>query len=150
MENLKNAVIYGRVSTKLQVISAESLENQEEKCRGFAKNNDFNVADVFMEKGKTGRNTNRPKLKDMLTYCYNKKNAVNAVIMYKRDRFTRNTKDYIELYRKLKKMNIERLFTNGINLDASIGRFVAREEASIAELESDMISDRICDGNRKV
>ena len=50
-----NAVIYCRVSTKEQAEKGFSLEAQEEKCKAFAKANNYAVDKVFIERGESAK-----------------------------------------------------------------------------------------------
>ena len=102
----KTAVIYIRVSDPSQVEN-NSLVTQEKICKDFAERNEYGVTKVFREEGLSGKNTNRKALKDLLFYCYQKLNKVDAVIVYKLWRFSRDTGDGLELEAYLAKKGVQ-------------------------------------------
>ncbi|MDR1474704.1 MAG: recombinase family protein [Endomicrobium sp.] len=149
MGNVKNAVIYVRVSTDEQAKGGESLDNQERKCTEWAGKNGFEIIrKPFREEGESGGTADRTQLKELLKFCQDKNNNVNAVICYKVDRLSRNVGDFAYLSKHLRKEGVQVLFTNGTNLDNALGRFILTLEAAIGELELGMITERILDGVR--
>ena len=88
---MNKAVIYTRVSTEDQVANF-SLESQSKQCRQYAEQNNLVVDKVFVEEGASAKTVEgRPTLLKLLKYCYDKKNNISVVIVYKYDRCSRNT-----------------------------------------------------------
>jgi site-specific DNA recombinase len=54
------AALYLRVSTDRQAKEGDSLEEQEAELKKFCEYRGFQIHHVFIEKGKSGGNTNRP------------------------------------------------------------------------------------------
>ncbi len=53
--------LYIRVSTDRQIKEDDSLEEQESELRKFCEYRHFQIHKVFVERGKSGGNTNRSK-----------------------------------------------------------------------------------------
>lgn len=140
----KRAVIYIRVSDPSQ-IENNSLETQEKTCRDFATRNAFKVKKVFREEGITGKNTIRKALKDLLLYCYQKINRVDAVIVYKLWRFSRNTGDGLELESYLSKKGIQVMSATEPVKDDSIGRFIKTMIYATGQLDNEIKGDIVKD-----
>ncbi len=134
---LKRAVIYIRVSDPSQVDN-NSLETQEEICRKYAERNGYETIYVFKEKGITGKHTNRDELKKLLIFCYQKRNQVDAVIVYKLWRFSRNTENGLELESYLSKKGIQVLSASEPISDDPIGRFVRTMIYASGQLDNEI------------
>ena len=92
----KVAIIYVRVSSQEQVLGY-SLENQERICREFATKGGYEVLKVFTEKGESAKTAERTELQLMLRFCEKNKNQIGKLIVYKVDRLSRSTADYLYL-----------------------------------------------------
>ena len=83
------AVIYIRVSTKKQE-DGFSPETQREHCYGWAKNHDYEVVKCFEGNYESAKSdTKRKRFNEMLRYVKEKKNKIDAVIVYNMSRFSR-------------------------------------------------------------
>lgn len=141
-----NAVIYTRVSTEEQTTNF-SLEGQEKQCREYVKRNNLNALAVFVEEGASAKTVaGRPKLLDLLKFCQNKKNQVSTVIVYKFDRWARNTQEGLAL--------ISLLAKHGINLESvtepseenAMGKAMRSMMLVFAELDNNIRSERTIGG----
>lgn len=115
---MKKAYIYARVSTEEQAEQGKSIETQERICRKWAKDNNFAVAGVFRDQGKSATNINRPALQDMLSKCQ-VKGVVNAILVQDTDRLARNTIDHLNVKALLKKKDVEIISISQPMLDDS-------------------------------
>ena len=97
------AIIYTRVSSEKQVDNY-SLDFQEKSCRRYAANNNMKVVKVFREEGCSGRNTNRPAYKDMMSYINN--NDIDVLLGHKLDRLHRDETNMFDDLKEFKKRNI--------------------------------------------
>jgi Site-specific recombinases, DNA invertase Pin homologs len=137
------AVIYIRVSTTEQAEFGYSLKAQEQLCSEYAKRNNYDVLKVFIEKGESAKTTNRTELKNMLSYIKANKNKVNALIIYKMDRLSRDMFDSLSIRIMLKKLEIElKSVTEPFDDNTSMGTFTATLFSSIAQLDNDVRSER--------
>lgn len=139
------AIIYCRVSTTEQVTEGNSLRTQERDCRQFAKRNGYEVERVFVEEGESAKTAYRTKLNEMIKYCSLKRD-VNALLIYKIDRLSRNVRDYD---------NLKILFaTNGIRVisvtepieDSPVGRLTEYLLAGIAQFDNEVRGERSKNG----
>lgn len=144
----KKAVIYCRVSTKEQVEEGNSLVTQEKNCREFALKENFEVIEQFIEQGESAKTQDRTELQKLLNFCANKINKVNAVIIYKIDRLSRNTDDYSQIRLLLKKYGVEIKSTTEYFENTPAGRFMENIIANVAQFDNDVRTER-CVGGMK-
>ncbi len=100
---MKIAFIYRRVSTDEQADNGKSIETQEHICRKWAKDNDYLVAEIFTDEGKSATTLNRAALKDMLAKCKDSATHIDAIIVQDTDRLARNTFDHLTIKALLEK-----------------------------------------------
>jgi site-specific DNA recombinase len=141
-----NAVIYARVSTKEQAEKGFSLEAQEEKCKAFAKANNYSVDKVFVERGESAKTQNRTQLGNLIKYAVQNKKKLSALIIWKFDRLARNLGDQIELLRSFNSMGIMVLSATENNEDSSFGNFIRNVMGSVNQFENDVRRDRTING----
>jgi len=98
---IKNCYIYLRVSTDEQASQGFSIENQRRACEEYAENNGYHVKRIFIDDGKSGRTTDRPAFQELLKAL--RENPVEAVVVYKIDRFARNVGDFSNIRKELRK-----------------------------------------------
>lgn len=129
--------IYLRVSTEEQ-----SLENQEIELREYCKRENFEIFEIYKDKGISGSKTSRPALDKMLQDMRDKK--FNAVIVWKFDRLGRSTIHLLQVLEEMKSRGV-RLIATSQNIDTStdIGNFFFTIIAGVAELERAMIRERV-------
>ncbi|GAA3644357.1 recombinase family protein [Asaccharospora irregularis] len=122
---------YIRVSTKEQnVVRQELLMNQ------------LNVEKVYMEKV-SGKNTNRPRLKEMINFA----REGDVVVVESISRFARNTKDLLELIEILKEKKVDfESQKERIDTSTSSGEFMLTIFGAMAQLERSYILDRQKEG----
>src|SRR5258706_9244088 len=97
----KKAIVYIRVSSEEQVENF-SLATQEELCRRDAKYKGYEIAEVFREEGKSAKTIlGRPELLKLIDYCKKNKKDIGAVFVYRLDRLSRQTADYLALRKRL-------------------------------------------------
>ena len=88
-------IIYVRVSSDEQV-KGTSLDDQEERCRQYCKDHNIEVTDdnVYREEGASAKTADRAKLLEALEFCRKNKGKIGAFVVWKVDRFARNTEDH--------------------------------------------------------
>ena len=83
------AVIYQRVSSKEQE-NGFSPETQLERCYEWAATHGFEVAKTFEGEHESAKSdVNRKRFNEMLRFVKDKKNKIDAVIVYSTSRFSR-------------------------------------------------------------
>lgn len=144
----KNAVIYCRVSTKEQVEEGNSLVTQEKHCREYAEKNNYAIAQVFIEQGESAKTADRTELRKLLSYCAIKNNNIQAIIIYKIDRLSRNIDDYSQIRINLKRYGVEIKSTSEYFENSPAGRFMENILANVAQFDNDVRTER-CVGGMK-
>ncbi len=91
--NRRIVVGYGRVSSAEQANSHLSLDMQKTECEKKALSKGYEFI-YFEDAGKTGANTNRKGLKNMLKYVKEHRNEVVYVCVWKLDRLSRCLEDF--------------------------------------------------------
>lgn len=141
------AVAYARVSTDRQAKEGISLEAQEERMRKEAEHRGLELVEVFVDAGVSGKNTERPELQRMLEMV--RRREVGYVIIPKLDRLGRNTRDLIDLVEELTEHGAELLSLHEtLDTKTAMGRFTLRLFASLAEMEREMIVERVVETMR--
>lgn len=87
----KRAIGYTRVSTDQQVDQGVSLGMQREKVVQYCELHDLDLVDLLVEDGQSGKDLERPKVRELLRRM--RAGLVDAVVVYKLDRLTRAPRD---------------------------------------------------------
>ncbi|KKS62598.1 MAG: Site-specific recombinase [Candidatus Collierbacteria bacterium GW2011_GWE2_42_48] len=144
----KNAIGYVRVSSEEQV-NNYSLSNQTDKCKEYCESSGYSLLKVFRDEGKSATNLNRPALIELLDYCKQNKGRVDAVIIYKVDRMSRSTYDYLEVKRRLATFGVSIISISDPPNDSPVGEFVETLMAAQARLDNAIKAERTKDGMTK-
>ncbi len=103
---MAKAILYVRVSHARQVENT-SLAGQEDVCRRWCAANGLEVAKVFIERGESAKSTDRPEFQAMFRYLTTAaKDSISHLVVYKFDRFSRNTDDGAVYRLQLRRMGI--------------------------------------------
>ena len=136
----KVAAIYARQS--LDVKDSLSIEGQIE--RGKAQLQPSEPFEVYVDKGFSGKNTNRPDLQRLLSDV--KQGRISRVICYRIDRISRSISDFGYIWDTLSQYGVEFTSVNE-NFDTStpIGRAMLYIIMVFAQLERETIAERVRD-----
>lgn len=144
----KKAVIYIRVSSEEQVENY-SLGTQEEICRREATRRGFEVVQVFREEGKSAKTiTGRPELLHMLDFLRKNKKEIQALLVYRLDRLSRQTQDYLAIRKKLFDAGISIISANEPTGNSPTEKLLETILASFAQHDNDVRSERTKNGMR--
>lgn len=147
-EQSGKAVIYLRVSTEEQVENY-SLGTQEGICRKEADKRNIEVAMTFREEGRSAKTiTGRPVLMEMLAYCKKHKREIGSVIVYRLDRISRQTSDYLIIRKKLAESEVQLISATEPTGDTPTEKFVETMLAGFAQMDNDVRSERAKNGLR--
>jgi site-specific DNA recombinase len=93
----KKAVAYIRISSTKQ-INNESPETQREKIQQYADSNNIEILEDgwFFDEAKSGKNTDREELQNMLKFALSYREKIDHVIVYKMNRASRDVDSYVE------------------------------------------------------
>lgn len=135
------AGLYCRVSTDIQAREGFSLEEQEERLRSLCTYKSYEVIDVYVDAGISGKNTNRPEFQRMMNDIKIKK--INRCVCLKLDRLTRSIIDLENLVRYFEEndCSLEAAYEE-INTSNANGRFFVRMLTLLAQLEIERTSER--------
>lgn len=135
--------LYVRVSTEMQT-EGESLEEQENELRKFCDYKGYKIHKLYIEKGRSGGNTNRPEYQALLKDISHKK--IDAVVVKKLDRLSRSLLDFESLMMLLQSNNIEFIsLREQFDTTTAIGKAMLRIALVFAQLEREQTSERISD-----
>ena len=143
------AVIYIRVSDESQ-LDNNSFETQEKSCRKYIESKGYQfVQPVFKEDALSAKHVNtRPELMKLINFCCDKKNDISFVVVYRIDRWTRNTEEGLAAESLLSRHGIELTSaTEGIERNAS-GKFMKTILMGLAELDNNLKSERVKDNQK--
>jgi len=141
-----DAIIYLRVSTEEQVDNF-SLDTQEELCRKEALRRGFRVIKIFREEGKSAKTIiGRPELLDLLRYCSKNKKTLGAVVIYRLDRLSRQTSDYLSIRKSLISYDIELISASEPTGTSPTDTLLETIMASFAQHDNDVRSERTRNG----
>jgi site-specific DNA recombinase len=139
---------YIRVSTKLQSEKGNSLKLQKSKIDSYCKLNDFNLIEIYEDKGISGMSIDkRDGYKEMINYLTN--NEIDGIVVWSLSRLGRKMKDVVEFMDNLKQNNIN-FFSIKENLSNNdkVGSLIMNILGSINEFEVEVIRERIKDVKR--
>ncbi len=146
---LKWVAIYTRKSTDENLGGDfTSLDSQREYCEAFIKSREAEGWRVFPveynDPGFTGGNMDRPGLKHLLSDA--RQGKFQAVLTYKYDRLSRNTKDFLHVLDIFDKHSIVYVsVTQPIDTGSSVGRLMRSILVDFSQFERELISERTRD-----
>ncbi len=143
---MPKAVTYTRVSTQEQV-EGYSLEFQEKFCKDLAEKQGLKITRVFREKGASAKTVSgRPVLRSLLEFCKNKENNISNVLVYKYDRWSRNTADGLTIMAILAKQGIEVISATEPAENNAMGKAIRSMLLVMAEFENNQRAEKTTDG----
>ena len=132
---------YARVSTVRMADEGVSLEAQEARIRAYALAKGWELSEVLVERGKTGKHMKRPMLERLRREV--KAGLVSQVIVLRIDRISRSVRDLLDLLEEYKKHRVAFVsVTESIDTSTSLGEFVLTLLGAVAQLERATIADR--------
>jgi putative DNA-invertase from lambdoid prophage Rac len=131
--------IYVRISTVDQ-----NPEMQLQELEIYSKARGYSIAAVFEDRA-TGTNTNRPAFKQLLDMARARK--IDAVIVWKLDRFARSLRDLILTLQELDDIGVCFIsLKDHIDFTTAHGRLLVHILACFAEFESATCKERVLAG----
>lgn len=136
--------IYIRVSTKKQVEEGYSLDAQRDRLVKLCELNGYIIYKMYADEGKSGKDTNRPALKqmmeDMEAGCFDK------ILVMKLDRISRSLVDLELMIKEMQKCNVDfESASEKIDTTSSFGMMFVRLLGIFAQFERERIAERIND-----
>lgn len=141
-KSITKAAIYSRKSRF--TATGESIENQINLCKEYAKN--YNVKDfyIYEDEGFSGGNLDRPEFKKMIKDARLKK--FNMILCYRLDRISRNIADFSNLMNELEELSISFVsLREQFDTSTPMGRAMMYITSVFAQLERETIAERVKD-----
>ena len=141
-EEKKVAGLYIRVSTEDQVREGFSLPEQEKRLRAMCEYKNYEVYDVYEERGISAKTGNyRPEFERLLQDVRDKK--VNTIVVLKLDRLTRSVSDWEKILTFLEENDAYLDCANDeINTTNANGKMISRILTSVSQQEIERTSER--------
>ena len=137
---LKNIGLYARVST-----SGQNADMQLRELREYCARRGYQNVSEYVDQGVSGSKERRPALDKLLSDC--RKRLVDAVIVYRYDRFARSLRQLVNSLEEFRSLGIDFIsLCEGVDTSTPNGRLVFGIFASIAEFERELIRDRVRSG----
>jgi site-specific DNA recombinase len=141
-------IIYCRVSSKEQ-IEGTSLESQQAACREYAKSKNIEILKVFVEQGESAKFADRTQLLELIDFCRKHKDSINALLVWKIDRFARNVADHFNMKATLGKYGVRIVsVTEPIDTNPE-GKLMETILAGFAEFDNGIRTMRTIQGMRR-
>ncbi len=140
--------LYVRVSTEEQASNPEgSIKSQEQRLRAHVDLKNFEkpfgeVAKVFIDRAKSGKDTNRPELQRLLKSLVSRE--ITMVMVTELSRLSRSIKDFSDMWELMRAHRCEFLsLREQFDTTSAAGEMVMYTIANIAQFERRQTSERI-------
>jgi len=140
--------LYVRVSTEEQAENPEgSIKSQEQRLRQQIQFRNAEgifgeVADVFIDRAKSGKDTNRPELQRLLQAV--RRREVTIVMVTELSRLSRSIKDFCEIWELMRANGCEfQSLREQFDTTTAAGEMVLYTIANIAQFERRQVSERV-------
>jgi DNA invertase Pin-like site-specific DNA recombinase len=141
------AVCYVRVSTDEQVQEGVSLSAQEERVLNYCRLQELDVVEVVREEGVSGTKPLYLRPAGERIHYYISNNIVKHIVAYRLDRLFRDVIDALSITKEWDRLGVALHLVDmggqAINTSTAVGRFFMGTMAGVAELERNLISERI-------
>ena len=136
------AAIYARVSTKT---ASQNPDMQLRELHEYCKRRGWDVAGEYVDTGVSGAREPRPELDRLFADC--RRRRVDAVVVYRYDRFARSLRQLVNALEEFRALGIEFVSLHeAVDTSTANGRLVFGIFASIAEFERELIRERVRSG----
>ena len=140
---MKRAVLYLRVSTVDQ-----HPETQLYDLRELARQRGFEIVREYTDHGFCGARVKRPALDEMMADA--RMGKFDVLLVWAADRLARSVRHFLEVLDELSRLQIEFVsFRENLDTGGALGRAVVIIIAAIAELERNLIIERVKAGMRR-
>lgn len=128
-----NVVLYVRVSSERQAEKGLSISSQLRELHRYCEKRSYLVLNEFIDEGISGTTDQRPGFQAMISYCKLNHERLDAVLVWKFNRFSRDRVDSAVYKRFLRKLNI-----NVISITEPIAESIDSEllEAMVEAMDS--------------
>lgn len=134
--------IYARVSTKDQ-----SCELQLRDLRAYCAARGFEAIREYVDAGQSGAKDSRPELNKLMDDA--RKRQFDAIVVWRFDRFARSTKHLLLALEEFRSLGIQFIsYQENIDTSSPLGQALFTIVSAVAQLERDLIRERVSAGIR--
>ncbi|MDB5180606.1 MAG: site-specific recombinase [Candidatus Saccharibacteria bacterium] len=150
-QRTRNAVAYLRISDKKQ-IEGESPVTQRTAIEKYADENNINIVEWFYDEAKSGKNTDREELQNLIKYATKNSRKIDLMLVYKLNRGSRDASSYYSgLKMILEALEIGiRSASEPMVDDTAIGRFLEGMIVLNAQLDNEVKGSTTKDNMRSL
>ena len=135
--------LYGRVST-----TDQSTESQLLDLRRYTRERGWQIFEEYIDEGISGTKDSRPALNQLMNDA--RKRRFDSVLVWRFDRFARSTKHLILALEEFKNLGIDFIsYQENIDTSSPLGAAIFTIISAVAQLERDIISERVKAGLRR-
>jgi DNA invertase Pin-like site-specific DNA recombinase len=135
--------IYTRVSTQDQ-----STDMQASDLKSYCEQRSLKIYKEYSDKGVSGTKHHRPALDELMADA--RKRKFDAVLCWRFDRFARSTKHLITALEEFRHLGIDFIsYQENIDTSSPLGKAIFTIVSAIAELERNIIVERVKAGIRR-
>jgi len=143
MTDTKRIAVYARVSTTDQSTDSQLLD-----LRRFVSERGWNIFKEYVDEGISGTKDSRPSLNELMNDA--KKRRFDVVLVWRFDRFARSTKHLILALEEFKNLGIDFVsYQENIDTSSPLGSAIFTIISAVAQLERDIIAERVKAGLRR-
>lgn len=136
------AALYARQS---RTTGAQNRDTQLRELSEYCQRRGWEIAGEYVDVGMCGAKEQRPELDRLLAEC--RKRRVDAVVVYRYDRFARSLRQLVNALEEFRALGIEFVSLHeGVDTSTPNGRLVFGIFTSIAEFERQLIRERVRSG----
>jgi len=140
---MKRIAIYARVST-----TDQSTESQLLDLRRYVRERGWDIFKEYVDEGISGTKDSRPALNELMNDA--KKRRFDVVLVWRFDRFARSTKHLILALEEFKNLGIDFVsYQENIDTSSPLGSAIFTIISAVAQLERDIIAERVKAGLRR-
>lgn len=140
---MKRAVLYARVSTNDQNCDTQLLD-----LRQLAGQRGFEIVETYLDHGISGTRARRPGLDKLMADA--SRHRFDVVLVWAADRLARSVRHFLETLDELNRLQIEFVsFRENLDTGGPLGRAVIVIVSAVAQLERDLIIERVKAGMRR-
>lgn len=146
---MKKVIGYVRVSSLMQNEDGKSIDMQIDYIKKYCKGNNYELVDIFEDRGISGMKSNRDGLNNLISAI--EKKECECVVVYSLSRLGRKLKNIVDWIDLLNKKDIEFIsIKENFNVNEIYGKLMLNIMGSLNEFEVNIISERIKDVKRNL
>ena len=140
------AFTYSRVSSDKQADKDLSIPRQLKDLRSYAAQHKMPIVQEFVDKAKSARTAQRPEFQRMMALAKDKDCQADTILVYRFDRFARNTEDAAIYRALLRRQGVRLISISEPTEDGAVGRLVENVLDALAEFQSFKLGEDVTAG----